>query len=263
MTKKKDDRPRGEAAPWKDGRKPAVTCSARTTAGFPCKRPPIKGSNVCRAHGGAAPQVRAAAQVRILMSADAAAAKLIEMIHSKKVADNVKLAAVRDLLDRANLSGTQNIEVGVTKRSFEDVTSDVVMDLFMGDMDIVDAEVIEEDDNSPLVPRAIDGVPPALTRGDRNFEAVVERGRRAEVQRMRSGGMSDTERARREAEAFAEAPASSNSRGRAAYLAALDAGKSHDDAERAAQRAVDGVDPSERGRARTSEASITTRRSKR
>ncbi|MDJ0335356.1 hypothetical protein QMG83_08985 [Salinibacterium sp. G-O1] len=207
--------------------------------------------------------MRAAAQVRILMSADAAAAKLIEMIHSKKVADNVKLAAVKDLLDRANLSGIQNIEVGVTKRDFSDISSIISMDLDMSDLDIVDAEVIEEDDNSPLVPRDIDGVPPARTRGDRNFEAVIEKGRRAEVQRMRSGGMSVSERARREAEAFAQAPSSTDSRGKAAYLAALDAGASHDDAERAAKRAVEGGDDSGKRRARTSEATMGQRRSKR
>jgi hypothetical protein len=91
------------------------------------------------------------------MSADAAAAKLIEMIHSRKVDDRTKLLAVKDLLDRANLGGTQNIEIGVTKRSFEDVTADVVMDLFGVDEegdplaltatseDIEDAEIVEDD----------------------------------------------------------------------------------------------------------------------
>lgn len=144
---------------WRDGRSPKVTCSARTVSGNPCKKPPIKGSNVCRMHGGAAPQVRAKAQVRILMSADAAAAKLIEMIHSKKVDDRTKLLAVKDLLDRANLGGTQSIEVGVTKRSFEDVSADVVMDLFGVDEEgdpltltaatsIEDADVIEDEDDN-------------------------------------------------------------------------------------------------------------------
>lgn len=93
-----------------------------------------------------------------MMSADAAAAKLIEMIHSKKVDDRTKLLAVKDLLDRANLGGTQNIEVGVTKRSFEGIVADVVMDLdWDGEEDgvplaitavpedIEDAELVEDD----------------------------------------------------------------------------------------------------------------------
>lgn len=142
---------------WRDGRSPKVTCSARTVGGIPCKRPPIKGGSVCRTHGGAAPHVRDAARVRILMSADAAAAKLIEMIHSKKVDDRTKLLAVKDLLDRANLSGTQNVEVGITKRDFSDVTADVVMDLVVGEddplvlaatprEDIEDADVVDDNE---------------------------------------------------------------------------------------------------------------------
>ncbi len=80
-------------------------------------------------HGGSAPQVRAAAQVRILMASDLAAKKLVDLMQSEKVDDRVKLAAAKDVLDRANLAGTQNVEIGVTKRDFSDVTADVVMDL--------------------------------------------------------------------------------------------------------------------------------------
>ncbi|WP_157553818.1 HGGxSTG domain-containing protein [Microbacterium hominis] len=184
---------------WRDGRSPAVTCSARTVSGQPCKRPPIKGSNVCRAHGGAAPQVRAKAQVRILMSADAAAAKLIEMIHSKKVDDRTKLLAVKDLLDRANLSGTQSIEVGVTKRDFSDVVSDVVMDLDWDDdednTDVIDAEVIE-DANKPE------------TDEERWEREDAQHQRIKEIERMKRGQPSATtpdlnaKRARQEADAM-------------------------------------------------------------
>lgn len=139
---------------WKDGRTPKVQCTAKTSSGYPCKRPPIKGGTVCRTHGGAAPQVRAAAQVRILMASDMAARKLIELMSSPKVDDRVKLAAARDLLDRANLSGTQAVEVTVEKgKSFEDFVleasieidgdSDDELDSITGD--VVDAEVVEDD----------------------------------------------------------------------------------------------------------------------
>lgn len=40
------------------------TCTGTTSAGNPCKRPPIAGALVCRVHGGAAPQVKAKAAVR-------------------------------------------------------------------------------------------------------------------------------------------------------------------------------------------------------
>lgn len=40
-------------------------CTGHNAAGNPCGKAPIKGANVCRTHGGAAPQVKAAAQRRM------------------------------------------------------------------------------------------------------------------------------------------------------------------------------------------------------
>lgn len=128
-------------------------CTARRRNGEKCLNYAVKGATVCRMHGGSAPQVRAAAQTRILMASDLAAKKLVELMSSAKVDDRVKLAAAKDLLDRANLAGTQNIEVGVTKRSFEDHASEIVFDAIADDdqpalpapSDIVDADVIEDD----------------------------------------------------------------------------------------------------------------------
>lgn len=48
--------------------RPAVRCSAHRSNGQPCRAYAIIGGRVCRAHGGAAPQVRAAAERRILQS---------------------------------------------------------------------------------------------------------------------------------------------------------------------------------------------------
>lgn len=249
-----------------DRKDSGTVCTARRRNGTQCLNYAIKGASVCRMHGGAAPQVRRAAQVRLLMQADTLMAALLKIALDPKLPVQHRLVAIRDGLDRANLSGTQTVELTVEKgRTFEDVTSDVVMDLDMSDIeDVVDAEVIE-DDNTPLVRRDSDGVPPAQTRGDRNFEAVLQRGRRAEIQRMRSGGMSDTERARREAEAFAQTATvkPNNTAGRAAYLDALDAGATHDDAERAGRAAAEGVENSGKRRSRVKKATMTDRRSER
>lgn len=46
--------------------RPAVPCSAKRTNGQPCRGYAITGGRVCRAHGGAARQVRAAADRRVL-----------------------------------------------------------------------------------------------------------------------------------------------------------------------------------------------------
>lgn len=49
------------ASPSVDG----TRCTARTRSGARCKNPPMVGSTVCRMHGGAARQVRAAAGRRV------------------------------------------------------------------------------------------------------------------------------------------------------------------------------------------------------
>lgn len=55
-----------------DGRR---RCSGRSKqTGEPCKQPPVPGAGVCRFHGGAAPQVRAAAERRALEARAAALA---------------------------------------------------------------------------------------------------------------------------------------------------------------------------------------------
>lgn len=89
-------------------------CTARRRNGEPCRNWAMLGTNVCRMHGGAAPQVRRRAQQRILEASDKAAARLVELMQDTKVPYAVQLAAARDLLDRAQLAGRQEIEMGVT-----------------------------------------------------------------------------------------------------------------------------------------------------
>lgn len=48
-------------------KRPARPCGARRTNGLPCGCFAIVGGAVCRAHGGAAPQVKAAARQRVAM----------------------------------------------------------------------------------------------------------------------------------------------------------------------------------------------------
>ncbi|WP_179273268.1 MULTISPECIES: hypothetical protein [unclassified Rhodococcus (in: high G+C Gram-positive bacteria)] len=60
----------------------------------------MKGQNVCKNHGGAAPAARQKAAERILMAQDLAAAKLIELMNDPTVPPNVQRSAAADLLDR-------------------------------------------------------------------------------------------------------------------------------------------------------------------
>lgn len=65
-------------------------CKAHTTAGNPCRRPPILGGEVCPSHGGRAPQVKAAAERRHAaraLEADARAVLAFEAV--EPIADPV------------------------------------------------------------------------------------------------------------------------------------------------------------------------------
>jgi hypothetical protein len=123
-------------------------CKARRRNGQPCGNRPINGAVVCRMHGGSAPQVRAAAQVRLLLKADDLMSALLKIALDDKQPVQVRLVAIRDGLDRANLAGKQEIEIGVTARpTFEDVLEGVLVDVEEeGDDDpnVIDAQVVDD-----------------------------------------------------------------------------------------------------------------------
>jgi hypothetical protein len=69
----------------------------------------MRGSTVCQTHGGRAPQVKASAAQRIRDLAPTAL-DVIEALLSEPDAPGIRLAAARDLLDRAGFSPKQRIE---------------------------------------------------------------------------------------------------------------------------------------------------------
>jgi hypothetical protein len=79
-----------------------VVCGRRTRAGTPCQKSPIKGGTVCRLHGGAAPQVKKAAKLRLLELVDPAIATLARIMATS---DNeaLRLKAADSILDRGGL----------------------------------------------------------------------------------------------------------------------------------------------------------------
>jgi hypothetical protein len=66
---------------------------------------------VCRYHGGAAPQVRNAAQARLALeqALDPAIRELFRLLNAKSVPDAVKRQAVDSVLDRNGLSPVHKI----------------------------------------------------------------------------------------------------------------------------------------------------------
>lgn len=98
-------------------------CGAKRRNGEPCRKWPLAGTNRCRLHGGASPQAQRLARERIIGAADLAAKRLMEFMNDKRVPWSVRLAATRDLLDRANVTGDQVLKVEATHKwddTFED-----------------------------------------------------------------------------------------------------------------------------------------------
>lgn len=98
---------------------PRVLCVAHRSDGKPCGRPPAIGAAVCHSHGAAAKQVRAKAQMRLLLSADQLMAALMDVALDESVPVAVRLQAIRDGLDRAQLGAKQELEVKVELTQWE------------------------------------------------------------------------------------------------------------------------------------------------
>ncbi len=156
-----------------------VYCSARKTNGEPCRSRPIRGGNVCSKHGGSAPQVREAARRRLTASVDRVMGHLIEIADDRAMPPAVRLAAIRDVLDRADLRGKFVVEVDAP---WQEIIGGIVAEVGDAlpvpasrrgedDLDVIDAEVVAAaEDYAPglsepaNVPIEGTGSPPAALR---------------------------------------------------------------------------------------------------
>lgn len=80
-------------------------CGAKTRSGAPCPTPPIKGGTRCRMHGGAAPQVKRKAQMKMMELREPALAQLVRIVNDRKASDADKLKAIKLVLDRTDPVG--------------------------------------------------------------------------------------------------------------------------------------------------------------
>lgn len=71
----------------------------------------MQGATVCRMHGGSAPQVRKAAELRLAALVDPAIGELARLMKKSRV-DHVRLGAVKDVLDRAGYKPSDKVEFG-------------------------------------------------------------------------------------------------------------------------------------------------------
>jgi hypothetical protein len=82
---------------------------------------------VCRAHGGAAPQVKRKAQERLLEGVPKMLRMLKELASNEDVPPAVRLAAIRDWLDRAGID--RKIEIDVKSSTFEEMVVGVLAEV--------------------------------------------------------------------------------------------------------------------------------------
>jgi hypothetical protein len=88
-------------------------CSAHSKqTGLPCKRLAISGANVCRYHGGAAPQVKAKAAERLRAMINPALGVLEYAMKQKAKQLPAAINAAKEVLDRAKFEGDEAASFG-------------------------------------------------------------------------------------------------------------------------------------------------------
>ena len=102
-------------------RKDGIQCTAKAkTTGERCKNSPIMGGTVCKFHGGGAPQVQAVAATRVLEAlVGPALVELRALLRNPKTPPNVRMAAVKDILDRNGYRPVQTVGF-LTEAQIED-----------------------------------------------------------------------------------------------------------------------------------------------
>lgn len=113
---------------WWATRTPEVRarrCHVTKKDGDQCGKVAMDGQRVCGTHGGRAPQAKAAARRRLDEAADHMARELLKIATTSE-SESVKLAAVRDALDRAGLKAPTQVEVGPKEpAAWEELLGDV------------------------------------------------------------------------------------------------------------------------------------------
>jgi hypothetical protein len=113
---------------WWANAKPEVQahrCTAHRKTGDRCKRAAIAGGRVCTHHGGSAPAVKAKARQRIEDAADRMAKQLLGIATGAE-SEAVRLAAIKDALDRAGLVAPKTVDVAIAPKPWEQIFDDIV-----------------------------------------------------------------------------------------------------------------------------------------
>lgn len=153
----------------------AHRCVAHKRDGNRCLKAAIKGATVCRTHGGATRHIRNAARVRLENAADLMAKQLLGIALTAE-GESVKLAAIRDALDRAGLKAPSEVVLSQGEpKKFE-----AVFDSIGGDPEAAGfSSVASEDDSTAAVDSAL---PAMVDPADQNREPSSDTGPLGEAQ---------------------------------------------------------------------------------
>jgi hypothetical protein len=112
--------------PWETSPNADRRCTAHKKNGEQCRNPARRGTNVCDYHGAKAPQVQRKARCRIEKAADRMARELLG-IATRAESESVRLAAIRDALDRAGVTAKSAVELSATRQlaPWEQVMADI------------------------------------------------------------------------------------------------------------------------------------------
>jgi hypothetical protein len=127
-------------------------CVAHKKNGDQCRLRPMTGSAVCQKHGGMAPQVRRKAAERLALASEIAAERMVAFMVDPEVPYAVRLAAMKDVLDRADVKGKTTVELEV--KPWEELLDGIVAEVSEdanvrkferpGDLMVVNAERVDD-----------------------------------------------------------------------------------------------------------------------
>lgn len=242
-----DEKPKGRKALGRDDRLDEADLMSRKRqcpatskrTGERCKRYCAPGARTCKFHGSATRRAKTAAAKRVAQASGYAADMLVEFMADPEVDIKLRTNIAQDLLDRSGVSAKTVLQIGVEPpKSFEDWVGDAVVELDVvpdetvaaynpprtRDLEVLDAEVVEDD-------------PPLMNRHDRKaFHEASRRSapRQNELHPDEAAIFAEQEQRRSRGRVI---------KGREAYLRALDAGATHEQAEEAGRMAADGIKP--------------------
>jgi hypothetical protein len=108
-----------------------------------CRMLAVPFGRLCKRHGGAAPNQIKKARHRIAMASDTAAATHVEVMVNPLAQHKDRLAAAKEILDRAGVNSKTEVEV--TLKPWQQLLTDLVEDKGSASIDnVVDAEVVDD-----------------------------------------------------------------------------------------------------------------------